>query len=119
MALGRMRFALDHRLASARMSDYLDEELGRAMRRRLTHHLSECHECRELLASLRRVLAVLGAAAAADAREPAPPLAAAAPALGLQVVMGERFAAMGANLVANVTAGRVGVAQIVATREDR
>jgi SAM-dependent methyltransferase len=45
--------------------------------------------------------------------------AAAAPALGLQVVMGERFAAMGANLVANVIAGRVGVAQIVATRGDR
>jgi anti-sigma factor RsiW len=77
MALGRMRFALDHRLASARMSDYLDEELGRAMRRRVTHHLTECHNCRELLASLRQVLAVLRGAAAADAHEPVPPLAAA------------------------------------------
>jgi SAM-dependent methyltransferase len=45
--------------------------------------------------------------------------AAAPPPLGLQVVMGERFAAMGFNLVANLTAGRVGVAQIVATRGDR
>ena len=41
------------------------------------------------------------------------------PPLGLGVVMGDRFAAMGANLVANMTAGRVGVAQIVATRGDR
>jgi anti-sigma factor RsiW len=77
MALGRLRFALDHRLASARMSDYVDDELGQAMRRRVTHHLSECHECRELLASLRQVLAVLHGAAAVDAREPAPPLTAA------------------------------------------
>lgn len=49
------------------------------------------------------------AAAAADA----------APPLGLQVVMGERFAAMGVNLVASLAAGRVGVAQIVATRAER
>lgn len=41
------------------------------------------------------------------------------PALGLQVVMGERFAAMGFNLVANLAAARVGVAQIVATRAER
>ena len=33
--------------------------------------------------------------------------------------MGERFAAMGFNLVANLTAGRVGVAQIVASRGER
>jgi SAM-dependent methyltransferase len=41
--------------------------------------------------------------------------AATTPPLGMQVVMGERFAAMGQNLVANLSAGRVGVAQIVAT----
>jgi cyclopropane fatty-acyl-phospholipid synthase-like methyltransferase len=41
------------------------------------------------------------------------------PPLGLQVVMGQRFAAMGLNLVMNMMAGRVGVAQIVATRGDR
>jgi cyclopropane fatty-acyl-phospholipid synthase-like methyltransferase len=45
--------------------------------------------------------------------------AGAPPPLGLQVVMGERFATMGFNLVANLTAGRVGVAQIVATRAER
>jgi anti-sigma factor RsiW len=77
LALGRLRFALDHRLAGARMSDYVDDELGQAMRRRVTHHLSECHECRELLASLRQLVAVLRGAAVVDAHEPAPPLAAA------------------------------------------
>jgi cyclopropane fatty-acyl-phospholipid synthase-like methyltransferase len=41
------------------------------------------------------------------------------PPLGLQVVMGERFAAMGLNLVMNMIAGRVGVAQTVATRGER
>jgi anti-sigma factor RsiW len=75
--LARLRFGLDHRLAGARMSDYLDDELGQLIRRRLTHHLSECHECRELLASLRHVLAVLHGAAAVDGYEAAPPLTAA------------------------------------------
>jgi SAM-dependent methyltransferase len=56
------------------------------------------------------------AAAGAPAREGAAGAANAAPPLGLQVVMGERFAAMGRNLVANLSAGRVAVAQIVATR---
>jgi anti-sigma factor RsiW len=74
--LGRLRFGLDHRLTTARMSAYIDDELGRAMRRRLTHHLSECHECRELLVSLKQLLAVLRGAAA-EVHEPAPPLAAA------------------------------------------
>jgi anti-sigma factor RsiW len=74
--LGRLRFTLEHRLGAARMSDYVDGELGQVLRRRLAHHLSECHECRELLVSLRRLLAVLQDAAAANAREPAPPLAA-------------------------------------------
>jgi anti-sigma factor RsiW len=74
-ALARVRFRLDHRLAAARMSDYVDGELRRIVRRRIVHHLSECHECRELLASLRQVLAVLQGAAAADAREPVPPIA--------------------------------------------
>jgi anti-sigma factor RsiW len=59
------------------MSDYLDDELRQVVRRRLARHLSECHECQELLASLRQVLAVLQGAGAADAYEPAPPLAAA------------------------------------------
>jgi ubiquinone/menaquinone biosynthesis C-methylase UbiE len=41
------------------------------------------------------------------------------PPLGLEVVMGQRFAAMGLNLVMNMIAGRVGVAQIVAIRGER
>jgi SAM-dependent methyltransferase len=41
------------------------------------------------------------------------------PPLGLQVVMGQRFAAMGLNLVMNMIAGRVGVAQIVAVKADQ
>jgi anti-sigma factor RsiW len=75
--LGRLRFGLEHRLGAARMSDYLDGELRQVLRRQLIHHLSECHECRELLASLRRLRTVLRSAAVADASEPAPPLAAA------------------------------------------
>jgi anti-sigma factor RsiW len=75
--LARLRFSLEHRLGAARMSDYLDGDLGQVLRRRLAHHLSECHECRELLASLRQVLAVLQGAARDDAREAAPPLAGA------------------------------------------
>jgi SAM-dependent methyltransferase len=59
--------------------------------------------------------AAVGAAAApGDAGAAATP-----PPLGLQVVMGARFAAMGFNLVASLAAGRVGVAQIVATRAER
>ena len=61
--------------------------------------------------------AAQGRAAAARGRAAA--AAGSPPPLGLGVVMGDRFAAMGANLVANMTAGRVGVAQIVASRGDR
>jgi anti-sigma factor RsiW len=75
--LAQLRFRLDHRWAAARMSDYVDGELGPLVLRRLNHHLSECHECRALLRSLRQLLAVLQSAAAADAHEPAPPIAAA------------------------------------------
>jgi predicted anti-sigma-YlaC factor YlaD len=73
--LGRVRFSLEHRLGAARMSDYLDGELRQLQRRWLIHHLSECHECRELLTSLRLLVGVLRGAATTDAREPAPPLA--------------------------------------------
>ena len=75
--LGRLRFNLEHRLGAARMSDYLDGELRQVLRRQLIHHLSECHECRELLGSLRRLRTVLRGAAVADAHEPTPLLAAA------------------------------------------
>ena len=73
----RLGFALDHRWVPGRMSRYLDDQLGTILRRRLAHHLSECQECRALLASLQHLLGVLGRAAQAGADEPAPPLAAA------------------------------------------
>jgi anti-sigma factor RsiW len=75
--LRRIRFDLDHRFGTTRMSDYIDDELGRAVGQRLIRHLAECHECRELLTSLRQLRRVLRDAATADAVEPAPPLAAA------------------------------------------
>ena len=74
---GRLRFRLEHHLGAARMSDYLDGELEQVLRRRLIHHLSEGHECRELLVSLRQLVATLHGAASADGVEPAPPIAAA------------------------------------------
>jgi hypothetical protein len=75
--LGRLRFSLEHRLGAARMSEYLDDELGQVLRRRLIHHLAECHECRELLTSLRLLVWGLRGTATAGAHEPAPPIAAA------------------------------------------
>lgn len=41
------------------MSDYLDDELPVDGRMRMERHLGECHECRRLLAGLRRTLAAL------------------------------------------------------------
>jgi anti-sigma factor RsiW len=38
------------------MSDYLDGELAAAGRTRMERHLSECEECRRLLAGLRRTV---------------------------------------------------------------
>jgi anti-sigma factor RsiW len=38
------------------MSDYLDGELAPAGRSRIERHLSECAECRRLLAGLRRIV---------------------------------------------------------------
>ncbi len=41
------------------MSAYLDGELAAAGRRRLEHHVSQCRQCRRLLAGLRRLLDAL------------------------------------------------------------
>ena len=41
------------------MSDYLDADLSPATRTRMEHHLSECAECRRLLAGLRRTVDAL------------------------------------------------------------
>ena len=59
VALHRVRFWSDHRWAQARMSDYLDEELGSAPRGRMQRHVGECDDCRRLLAGLRAMVTLL------------------------------------------------------------
>ena len=58
-AMHLVRFWLDHRWAQPRMSDYLDEDLSSARRRRMEHHVGECEDCRRLLADLRAMVALL------------------------------------------------------------
>lgn len=69
----RALFALDHRWAPGRMSDYLDGELARRGGVRMERHIAECQECRRVLAGLRRMLEALprlsGARGGADALE--------------------------------------------------
>jgi anti-sigma factor RsiW len=57
--LHRVRFSLDHRWAPDHMSAYLDAELARNGRARIERHVSECRECRGLLAGLRAMLDAL------------------------------------------------------------
>jgi anti-sigma factor RsiW len=54
--LHRARFWRDHRWARRRMSDYIDAELGSALRARMERHLGECKRCPRLLADLRQIL---------------------------------------------------------------
>ncbi len=51
---------VDHRFTKAHASGYLDDDLSPAGRRRVERHTSVCPQCRELLASLRRMLDGLG-----------------------------------------------------------
>ena len=53
------RFIRDHRFTGAHASDYLDEELGPAERRRVERHTSVCPKCRQALEALRRTLTAL------------------------------------------------------------
>lgn len=48
----RLRMNLDHRWASSRLSEYVDDELGWAQRRRLERHAEVCPECGPLLRGL-------------------------------------------------------------------
>jgi anti-sigma factor RsiW len=57
--LHRARFRRDHRWAPEHMSDYLDGELASGAIDRLERHVSECDECRRLLAGLRGMLNAL------------------------------------------------------------
>jgi anti-sigma factor RsiW len=69
----RARFWRDHRWTPAHMSAYLDEELAPRGRGRFARHVSNCAECRRLLAGLRATLQALhrvsGPSAGADARQ--------------------------------------------------
>ncbi|MEA2410295.1 MAG: putative zinc-finger [Thermoleophilaceae bacterium] len=58
--LARIRFARDHRWSPGRMSEYIDDDLERNDRERLEHHVHDCPECGELLASLESMIATLG-----------------------------------------------------------
>lgn len=58
--IDRLRFALDHRWAPRRMSEYLDAELAAPDRDRLERHTRDCPECRRLLRELGTMLAGLG-----------------------------------------------------------
>jgi anti-sigma factor RsiW len=58
--IDRLRFALDHRWAPDRMSEYLDADLDPSDRDRLERHVGDCPQCEELLRELRVVLAGLG-----------------------------------------------------------
>ena len=55
----RLGFWRDHRWAPDRMSAYLDGELPARPARRMEEHLTECVECRRLIAGLRLVVAAL------------------------------------------------------------
>ena len=54
--ISRTQFALDHRWAPARMSDYLDGQLAVQRRVRMERHLDHCGECTRLLGDLRRIV---------------------------------------------------------------
>ncbi len=51
-----LRFLIDHRFTSRRLSPYLDGELGAADRRRVDQHIAACPDCESKARSLRNVL---------------------------------------------------------------
>lgn len=57
--LDRARFSRDHRWAHGHMSGYLDGGLAPSRRTRMERHVTECPECRQLLAVLCRVVGAL------------------------------------------------------------
>ncbi|MDQ3066825.1 MAG: zf-HC2 domain-containing protein [Actinomycetota bacterium] len=56
-----LRQMLDHRFTKAHASEYLDGDLPPTGRSRVERHTSVCPQCRELIASLRRMLDALPA----------------------------------------------------------
>ncbi len=57
----RLGFLRDHRWVPQHASEYLDRELDAGQRRRIERHIQDCEQCRELVRSLRALLAALGA----------------------------------------------------------
>jgi anti-sigma factor RsiW len=55
----RVRFWRDHRWTPPHMSAYLDEDLAPNARVRFDRHVTECAQCRRLLAGLRATLRAL------------------------------------------------------------
>lgn len=58
--LERRRYMREHRWTHAHLSDYLDDEIESADKRRVEEHASICPQCRRVLATLRHTLARLG-----------------------------------------------------------
>jgi len=54
-----VRYRLDHRYASARLSTYIDGRLEARERERVERHLAVCPPCREEVVSLRQTVSVL------------------------------------------------------------
>jgi anti-sigma factor RsiW len=54
-----LRFMREHRFAQARLSEYLDGELGGQEQRRVHEHIELCPDCRRVLEQLRRTVAAL------------------------------------------------------------
>ena len=57
--LQRHRMAREHGWSSARLSEYLDRELGPAEQERLEAHVRICPECHRILGTLRNTLQAL------------------------------------------------------------
>jgi anti-sigma factor RsiW len=54
-----LRGRIEHRWARRHLSDYIDDDLGPAQRRRVERHARGCPECGPLLRSLSLVVDVL------------------------------------------------------------
>lgn len=65
-----VRFVLDHRLVTARASDYLDGDLDAGSAARVDEHASICPRCQQMLESLRRTVTGLHTLRREPGREP-------------------------------------------------
>lgn len=74
--VARLRFRLEHRWSSHRMSEYLDGEMAPADEHRLKEHVERCPRCHELLRGLRATVAGLARIGRDDASNSPPSVAA-------------------------------------------